>query len=62
MQVSYCFDWQTIERINRVLDTVQRSIGATLEEEWEHRRMRTNAVASLEREGTSRDCSQGLSM
>ena len=61
IQVSYLFDWQTIKGISRVLDKVQRSPGATLEEEREHRRLRTDAVASIERERTPPDRSQGLS-
>jgi len=61
IQVSYLFDWQTIEGISRVLDKVQRSTGATLKEEGNHRRLRTDAVASIERERTPPDRSQGLS-
>ena len=62
IQVSYPFDRQTIEGISQVLDKVQRSPGVTLEEEYEHRRVRTNAVASLERERTPPDRSQGLEL
>jgi hypothetical protein len=62
IQVSYCFDLQTIEGISHVLDKVQRSTGVTLEEEQEHRRVRTNAVASLERQRTPPERSQGLEL
>lgn len=62
LQVSYHFDWKTIEGISRVLDKVQRSEGATLEEEREHRQLRTDAVANLEPERTPRDRSRGLSL
>lgn len=62
MQISYQFDWQTIEGISLVLDKVKRSPGVTLEEEWEHRRLRTDTVARIERQRTLPDRSQGLSM
>jgi len=50
LRVSYFFDWQTIESISRVLDTVRRSSGAQLEESLGHHNSRTSAVRTLERE------------
>jgi hypothetical protein len=65
LQVSYSFDWNTIEAISRILDKVQHSPGTTLEESYAHRSSRTGAVRTVERErehqqGKHRD--RGLEM
>lgn len=49
IQVSYVFDWQTIEGISRVLDKVKHTADATLEESYAHWQARTGAVRAAER-------------
>ena len=50
LRVSYFFEWETIERISRVLDAVKRSKDTQLEESYGHSNSRTSAVRTLERE------------
>ena len=64
LQVSYFFDWKTIEGISRVLDTVRRSPGAKLEESYANNTTRTGAARTLEwdREHARRGPERGMSI